>query len=202
MPIRVVETEIGVHGSERITRVYAEIYPRHVTNNARVNFPRSGDIERWYQTIRTPGDERGHLVASQFSGPPSWYNLSPQSPRVNRNAGYESITTDWFCTETEVRNFLQLSTSRNVIWIVDLVYQANSDRPVRYRLRVIFLMNDGSTHEIDTNLENPLLSQESTFWTCRNRSRRAKNANLNQNYLQCVCRITANEQKEIAFEPL
>lgn len=55
-PIKVVGTNTdGQGGVERIMNLYAEIYPRHVTNVERVNFPRRGETEDLFQAIRAPG---------------------------------------------------------------------------------------------------------------------------------------------------
>lgn len=108
-------------------------------------------------------------MASQFSGPPIRQNLSPQAPRVNRNLGYRSLTTDWFNTEAEVRRFLDLGGNRYVIWSVAMSYIGNSNRPHEYHLQVAFQNDDAGTswRPIDTRIANPLLREESTFWTCR-----------------------------------
>lgn len=54
-PIKVVGTNFGQGGIERIVSLYAQIFPRHLTNNDRVNFPRSGETERLFQAARAPG---------------------------------------------------------------------------------------------------------------------------------------------------
>lgn len=174
MPIRKVITDEGEGGVERIKSLYAEIYPRHLTINGRVNFPTSGDIDVWFQKIKTEKDERGHLVASQFSGPPEWYNLSPQNPRVNRNEGYQSILTDWFSTEREARNFLEEKDkdkkykNRYVKWSVELIYDGRSVRPEKYKIRVTKVDNDaGTSNSIDACIDNPMSMEDSTFWICR-----------------------------------
>lgn len=104
MPIRVVQTSFGQGNRERIDHLYAEIHPKHLSKNNSMNFPTSGSVEDWYKGIRAPGDERGHLVSSQFSGPPNWYNLSPQNARVNRDRGHMSISTDWYESLKKVLN--------------------------------------------------------------------------------------------------
>lgn len=166
MPIRVVDTSAGQDNRQRIDHLYAEIYPRHVTTRQRVNFPRSGPVEELFRGISAQGDQRGHLVASQFSGPPRWYNLSPQNSRVNRNRGYQSITTDWYGTECEVREFLQQGGNRYVTWTVDMSYIGNSNRPNEYHLRVNYIENGSNISSIDTRLHNPFLTEASTFWIC------------------------------------
>lgn len=168
MPIRLVETSMGAGGEERIMSLHAEIRPHHVTTNQRVNFPTSGPLEKHFKKVKAPGDERGHLVASQFSGPPQWYNLSPQNSRVNRNLGYQSITTDWYGAECEVRQFLQHGGNRYVSWTVSMTYKGASNRPNDYHLRVKFVENGRETgRPIDARIHNPTKSQDSTFWICR-----------------------------------
>lgn len=168
MPIKRVETSFGKGNLERIDHLRAEIHPRHITTKQRVNFPTSGPIERKYQAVKEPGDERGHLVASQFSGPAEWYNLSPQNSRVNRNLGYQSITTDWYGAECEVRKFLgEAGGNRYVSWTVDMTYVGDSNRPRQYHLKVDFIKNGRIEKSIDTRIRNPLKSEDSTFWICR-----------------------------------
>lgn len=167
MPIRVVETSIGRGGLERIAHLQAEIYPRHKTTNQRVDFPTSGEIEKYFKAIKADGDERGHLVGSQFSGPPKWYNLSPQNARVNRNAGYQSLTTDWYGTECEMAKFLAQGGKRFVSWTVDMTFIGDSNRPNEYHLQVDFFDGKKKIDSIDTHIENPFLKQDSTFWICR-----------------------------------
>lgn len=167
MPINKVETSFGKDHLERIDYLRAEIHPRHVTTNQRVNFPTSGALGQKFENIKEPGDERGHLVGSQFSGPPEWYNLSPQNSRVNRNLGYQSITTDWYGTECEVRKFLDQGGSRHVVWEVYMTYQGDSNRSHEYHLKVDFIKNGKIEKSIDTRIRNPTKSQNSTFWICR-----------------------------------
>lgn len=117
-------------------RVYAIINPQHLRRGrgSRVSFSSSGQIGRYFQAISARGDERGHIVASTFSGPPAWHNLSPQNARANRNMDYQSITTDWFGTECD-----------------------------EYRLRVKFLPNGKTVNRIDTRIHNSFLSGNSRF---------------------------------------
>lgn len=137
-PIRSVSTSNGQGGLERVTHLRAEIRPEHVTRR-RTSFPSS--MTPRFSQIRAPGDERGHLVASQFSGPPEWYNLSPQSRRVNRNFQNRWIIDDWFNAEHRVRDFLDLGGDRQVNWTVDMNYIDDSNRPHEYRLDVEYLEN-------------------------------------------------------------
>lgn len=167
MPIVLVETSIGRGNLERIAYLRADIYPRHKTTNQRVNFPTSGPIEKYFKAIKAPGDERGHLVASQFSGPPQWYNLSPQNARVNRNLGYQSLTTDWYGSECEVAKFLGLGGKGHVLWTVSMKFIGDSNRPNEYYLQADFYDGNKKVNSIDSHIHNPFKSQDSTFWICR-----------------------------------
>lgn len=167
MPIRLVETSYGQGDHERVTYLRAVIQPHHVNNGDRINFPHSGYLNDYFVHASAPGDERGHLVGSQFSGPAEWYNLSPQNARVNRNAGYQSITTDWYGTECEVRRFLDQGGDRFVLWVVNMNYVADSNRPDTYRLQASFFEGTQLVDVIDTTIRNPFLREDSTFWICR-----------------------------------
>lgn len=152
-PIKRVEYSHGQGGEKRVHKLYAEI---RSTTDQRTSFPTSGEIERWYQAIRADGDERGHLVASQFKGPIEWYNLSPQHKAVNRNVKIRHILVDWFNTEKEVREFLDASNNRHVSWTVDMTFDGDSNRPENYRLQVKFFENNSEVlhKSIDTTLPN------------------------------------------------
>lgn len=173
MPIVNASTSFGDHGLERVDEIFAQIYPRHNLPRAyygrheRVNFSRSGDIEIRFQSIRAFGDERGHLVASQFSGPPRWYNLSPQNARVNRHEGFFSLSHSWFEAECEVRQFLHPGANRYVNWRVEMDYNGTSNRPYQYHLMVNFFDNGKEIWNIDTTIDNPTLKDDSSFWICK-----------------------------------
>jgi len=119
-PIYLVTTDLGPGNFERVSSLRARIYPHHVRERDRVSFPRSGLTERRFNVMREGNDERGHVLASQFSGPPEWNNLVPQTPRVNRNYQVRYITTDWFGAEYRVREFLIGGSLRYVDWDVDM----------------------------------------------------------------------------------
>lgn len=85
-------------------------------------------------------------MGSQFSGPTNIYNLSPQSPTVNRNEGNRSITVDWFRTECDAARFLKKGGNRYVNWTVDMTYVGTSNRPDEYHLQVIFQDDDNPEH--------------------------------------------------------
>lgn len=166
-PIHVVETSAGQGGNLRVNYLEAVIQPRHLRSNGRVNFPRSGPVESHFRAISAPGDERGHLVASQFSGPPSIFNLSPQNARVNRNAGFQALNTDWFGAECEVARFLGSGGNRFVMWTVTMSYIGDSNRPNEYHLEARFVSNGRTITQIDTRLHNPFVNEDSSFWICR-----------------------------------
>ena len=167
-PIQKVKTSFGQGNRERIDELTAIIQYHHIRANQRVSFPLSGELETKYQAIKADGDERGHLVASQFSGPPEWFNLSPQNQRVNRNVGYNSITKDWYGTECEVRKFLDGGNGRSIKWQVKMKYDGNSNRPKEYRLKVSFYENGKEKrNDIETTIKNPLCREDSNFWICR-----------------------------------
>lgn len=175
-PIQDVSTSTAENGGfERVDGLNARIYPFHHLNSERVNFPTSGPIEARFRAMKTDKDERGHLVASQFSGPPEWYNLSPQSMRVNRNAQYQSLTTDWYGTECKVAEYLsegrqiQGDSQRHVIWTVNMTYDGDSIRPKEYKLQVEFW--DGLRHleaeDIQGDIPNTPQSEGDSLWVCR-----------------------------------
>lgn len=166
-PIQVVKTSIGRGGHERIVYLYADIFPNHLTTNDRMNFSTSGEVQTYFEAIKADGDERGYLVGPQFSGQPKWFNLSPQNIRVNRNAGYRSITTSWYGIECEVKKFLIPHSKRHVTWRVNMLFMGNSNRPHAYHLQVEFFDANKSLKWIDTHIRNPLKKQDSTFWICR-----------------------------------
>ena len=69
-PIKLVGTNTnGQGGVERIVNLYAEIRPHHLTTGVRNDFPQWGAIERHFQAIRAPGNERGHLGAGKHIQP-------------------------------------------------------------------------------------------------------------------------------------
>lgn len=174
-PIKRVETSIGRKGLERIDRVYAEIYPSHLSKK-RTNFAKSGALGKKFKQISEPGDERGHLVGSQFSGPAKWYNLSPQSAQVNRNAGRVSILTDWYKTEAEVAHYLKKGGQRFVKWSVDNSHHGSSNRPHEHDLRVHFF-KDGKElrgRAIHAKISNPKQSETSRFRICQRRNNRRR----------------------------
>lgn len=167
-PIVYIETDSNtIDNLERVTVLEAIIHPRHVTTNQRVDF-KGSDIERRFQQVKhDDSDERGHLLASQFSGPPEWYNLTPQNVRVNRNLGYRSITLSWFEAECEVRKFLLEGGQRFVIWNVGMNYIGESHRPTSYHLKVQFWDSGRLDHAIDTTVRNPFGKEDTTFWMCK-----------------------------------
>lgn len=166
MPIRSVEISHGVGDHVRITSLYAEIYPRHLTNRQRIDFPTRGETEMWFREISYEGDMHGHLVAGQFSGPPEWFNLSPQNIRVNRNRPFESITTEWFHIDCEVRQFLEQDGDRYVSWTVDISYPGDSNRPNDYHLHVDFIENGRRRKDINVTVHNPFQHEDRNFWNC------------------------------------
>lgn len=68
---------------KRVEHLEAEIHPKHLKTK-RTNFPHSGSLNKAFLAVKGPGDERGHIIASQFSGPVKWYNLTPQHATLNR----------------------------------------------------------------------------------------------------------------------
>lgn len=166
-PIKVVMTSIGHDGHERIVYLYADIYPFHKSNKGQMDFNTTGEVEKYFQAIKADGDVRGHLVASQFSGPPKWFNLSPQNARVNRNEELQSINKVWYGIECEVAKFLEMDSKRHVTWRVNMRFSGDSNRPYVYHLQVEFFNSNKSLKSIDTHIRNPLEKHDSTFWTCR-----------------------------------
>ena len=56
------------------------------TSPRRTNFSQSYD-NRMRKMQKKPGDEKGHILASQFGGPAQLFNLMPQYAGQNRNLG-------------------------------------------------------------------------------------------------------------------
>lgn len=177
-PVRSIKTSRGVNNFERVDRLVAKIYPFHHLNADRVDFPKTVEINTRFDAMKVAGDERGHLVASQFSGPPKWYNLSPQSMRVNRNAGFQSVTSDWYSAECEVADYLAENKNRNfevqgdskrhVDWTVDMIYEGNAIRPKEYRLQVDFWDGNQKTQPgIVATISNKAQAASDTQWICR-----------------------------------
>lgn len=167
MPIKLIRTSYGHADNERIDYLRAVIRPHHITNRDRVNFPTSGYLNDYFIQIRNDGDERGHLVAAQFSGPAEWYNLSPQNARVNRESGFLAITTDWYGTECEVRRFLDKGGDRFVLWVINVSFVGASNRPDIYHLEASFFEGRNLVESIDTRIRNPFLREDSSFWICK-----------------------------------
>lgn len=167
MPIKRVVSSFGIHNLKRVDYLYAEIHPCHLTNDRRISFPRTDEFETWYQRIRASGDERSYLVPPQFSGPPEWYNFSPQNVRVNRHLEAQTFTTDFFAAECQVREFLEKGGNRYVSWTLNMTYVTVSNRPDSYRLQVKFFNNGVETDPpIDIHNRNPFKSEDSNFWLC------------------------------------
>lgn len=166
-PIRVVKTSIGRGGHERIAYLYADIHPYHKSAKGRISFPTSGKVKKYFQAIKADGDVRGHLLAPRFSGPPKWYNLSPQNAQVNRNARYQSITREWYATECEVANFLSQGGNQHVSWTVNMTFTDDSNRPDEYHLQIGFLEENIPRYSINIYILNPLKSPNSSLWICR-----------------------------------
>lgn len=163
-PVKEVHTGFGVFNHEHVTYLRAVIRPNHLTNKNRVEFPAS--TNDYFVEAMAPGDQRGHVLAAQFSGPPKWYNLTPQNARVNRNAGFQSLATDWYGTECEVRRFLNKGGNRSVWWEVTMRYLGNSNRPDTYFLQVGFYRGSIRESGIETAIRNPFRSQDSSSWIC------------------------------------
>lgn len=139
-PITSYTTDIGDGGLERVTQLKAEIRPEHIASG-RTSFPSSAGA----RFNMAQGDELGHIVGSQFSGPIEWYNLTPQSSFVNRNVGGERVVSDWYKTERKARKYLGLGGNRQVNWNVNMDYNDGSNRPSYYRLSVDYLENGAPT---------------------------------------------------------
>lgn len=156
---------LDINAPSSVKCVIARIVPGHIVPaGGRRDFRRDRATNTLFQRISVGDDERGHIVASQFSGPPEWYNLTPQSPKINRNEGTRHIIADWFNNERGVREYLEpngaLATDgRYVIWNVSMIYD-NGDfryRPTAYLLSVKNMtVDDRVFSEIYTSIPNPL----------------------------------------------
>lgn len=166
-PITSVVTDKGKGGQLRVISLEAKITPDHL--KTKMHFPRTGKVQQHFLAVKSDGDERGHLLGAQFSGPPDILNLSPQSPVVNRNEGYQALTTDWYNTECEVAEFLGKGGDKDYVsWKVTMSYDGDSNRPKEYHLQVDKVSEGKSQGAIDTKLGNPLQSQQKkgSFWVC------------------------------------
>jgi len=152
IPVRQVCTQSGL-----VRSIDALILARHFRRGpgSRVNFPSSLTRSREYQRAKLPGDEAGHLVGSQFSGPPTAWNLSPQNRAVNRNAGSRFLISDWYGAEREVARYFETAgPNGQARWRVDLSYndRAHPTRPSEFRLRVDF--GRGGPSPLETRILN------------------------------------------------
>lgn len=153
-PIRSIEVSrvpvATIPNFERVNRLKAVICPTHIRANGRVDFPRDNAFLARFEAMRHEEDEEGHLVASQFSGPPTWYNLSPQTKELNRNVHVRHLIENWFSAEHFVRKFLELDGDRQVNWDVEMIYaDENSLRPQRFKLHVDFVVPSGQPENTD-----------------------------------------------------
>ena len=127
--------------TERVELVAATITPLHYRANNRVDFPNSGNTSTQYMRDNLdalPEDERGHVVASMFTGPPVLYNMFPQHRSVNRNYQGSHILVDWYQTELRMREFLE-NNRGYVRWEVALSYDdLNTGRPSSLTYSAIF----------------------------------------------------------------
>lgn len=167
-PITSYTTSTGRNGIERVTHLEAVIRTDHVGVSRR-SF--GTDINHAFALSSNPGDERGHLLGSQFSGPPVLYNLGAQTRQVNRNVGFESVLDTWYGEERKVRTFLDMGGDRKVNWKVDLLYNDDSNRPSEYRLDVEYFLDGKAIRSGDykpTYL--PLPNRDNIFLLPRNRS--------------------------------
>ena len=81
-PVTEFRTSRGSGGHERVDSLTAIIYQKHLKpkEDMRRTFPRTVAFEDRFGAIKAEGDERGHLVASQFSGPQDSHE-STREPR-------------------------------------------------------------------------------------------------------------------------
>ena len=131
----------GRRQTERVELVAATITPLHYRRNNRVDFANSGNTSTQYMRDNLDGlttDERGHIVASMFSGPPQLYNMFPQHRGVNRNYQESHILVDWYQTEIRIREHLE-NNRGYVRWEVALSYD-NLDvgRPTSLTYSAVF----------------------------------------------------------------
>lgn len=149
-PVRSILVHRTSENFERVERLEAEIRPdhvEHVVENGRVNFPTR--LNQRFTQMKRQNDEKGHLVGAQFSGPAEWYNLSPQTSRVNRNVNGVWLHEDWFKTEGKAREFLNLGGERKVNWTVRMEYtDGNAIRPTGFHLDVKYLENGTQTRNL------------------------------------------------------
>lgn len=127
--------------TERVEVVAATITPLHYRRNNRVDFPDSGNTSTQYMRDYLNAlseDERGHIVASMFTGPPQLYNLFPQHRGVNRNYRESHILVDWYQTEIRMREFLD-NNRGYVRWEVALSYDdLTTGRPTSLTYSAVF----------------------------------------------------------------
>lgn len=140
----------GQSHTERVEFVSATITPLHYRRNERTNFPNSGNTSLTYMRENLNGlehDERGHTVASMFSGPPHFYNMFPQQRGLNRNFQAVHLLTDWYETELRMREHLE-DNRGTVRWEIALSYaNENTGRPHAVNYAAIFYDH----HNIEIN---------------------------------------------------
>ncbi|CAF2505214.1 unnamed protein product [Rotaria sp. Silwood2] len=133
--------------TERVEFVIARITPRHYNPNNRVDFPSSGSTSTQYMRTNLnalAGDERGHIVASVFGGPPVAYNMFPQHRSLNRNYRASHILVDWFEAEARIRQHLG-NNRGDVQWEVALSYDdLNTGRPTSVSFSATFYDRNGA----------------------------------------------------------
>ena len=127
--------------TERVELVAATITPLHYRRNDRVDFLQSGNTSTPYMRENldaVQGDERGHVVASMFSGPPQLHNMFPQHRGVNREYGASHILISWHQTELRMRDFLR-DNRGYVRWEVVLSYDnLTTGRPSSITYSAVF----------------------------------------------------------------
>ncbi|CAF1285358.1 unnamed protein product, partial [Didymodactylos carnosus] len=143
--------------TERVEFVHARIRPQHYRPNNRVNFG-GGNTSTEYMRQHMnalPGDERGHIVASVFSGPPQLYNMFPQHNSMNRNYHASHLLVDWRETENRMQRHLA-NGGGDIVWNVGFSYDnLQTARPTSVTYSATFYDRNGNiVDRIEGTLRN------------------------------------------------
>jgi len=87
---------------------------------------------RFAQLSAEDDDHKGHLIANSLGGPPFYWNLIPQTPKLNKGNGRKP---NWRSTEITIEGWLERDCHW-VDWTLQLTYPSDYTRPYRFDLRV------------------------------------------------------------------
>jgi hypothetical protein len=100
-----------------------------------------------------PGDEKGHFIASMFSGSPMWYNLMPLHKGSNHNVGNKMVQT-YADMEREIAKFLKDNGSTSRVKLDMIAVPVNQPRPDGFELRVSKFVGNRRVQEQEGYIPN------------------------------------------------